>query len=527
MASSPEAEAAAAAGEAVAKVAEEEKGKGKEGRRGGVLGRMWRALFGGREDYEKRLQYLSKEEAAVHARMRRRTQFSRRAVRNLVVLTVLAEVVAIVYAIMTTRNEDIPWQLRAIRVLPIFVLPAVSSVIYSSVVKFTRMLERKDQKTLEKLRAERKAKIDELKERTNYYLTQQLIQKYDLDPAAKAAAASVLASKLGEETGLKVHVGEEPNLDAAVARSNDVEILPSDGLRNRKQSNAKGSRTGGTTAAQTPAQGAESSLISSSGLETVQNPMVVEHFQGSGASDGGWIAKIAALLVGEDPSQSYALICGNCHMHNGLARKEDYPHITYYCPHCHALNASKQSMGQYSGSNSGRSTPVAPADGISASSSVVESEVSNMTTVPELKNEKNTEKQEGAQPLREHFAPSAAMDRGVELMGCVCRIKNCAVELLEMEDDLVIDMDDDSWDLFWSDLRIKSTFLYIDLSRVISCSESDERKEALTLLTNKLLYFLEELADAATSGSVSFTKLCYSDAAQVLRDVVAFLAPPQ
>lgn len=37
-------------------------------------------------------------------------------------------------------------------------------------------VERKDEKTLEKLRAERKAKIDELKERTNYYLTQQLIQ---------------------------------------------------------------------------------------------------------------------------------------------------------------------------------------------------------------------------------------------------------------------------------------------------------------------------------------------------------------
>jgi hypothetical protein len=85
-------------------------------------------------------------------------------------------VVAIVYAIMTTRNEHITWEMRAIRVLPMFVLPAVSSVIYSTVVKFTRMLERKDQKTLEKLRAERKAKIDELKERTNYYLTQQLIQ---------------------------------------------------------------------------------------------------------------------------------------------------------------------------------------------------------------------------------------------------------------------------------------------------------------------------------------------------------------
>ncbi|KAK7289677.1 hypothetical protein RIF29_03504 [Crotalaria pallida] len=36
--------------------------------------------------------------------------------------------------------------------------------------------DRKDQKILEKLRAERQAKIDELKEKTNYYTTQQLIQ---------------------------------------------------------------------------------------------------------------------------------------------------------------------------------------------------------------------------------------------------------------------------------------------------------------------------------------------------------------
>ncbi|VAI58712.1 unnamed protein product [Triticum turgidum subsp. durum] len=435
----------------------EAKGKGKEeGEKkkagGGVLGRMWRGLFGGREDYEKRLQYLSKEEAAVHARMRRRTQFSRRTVRNIIVLSVIAEVaespnhpalcsftnllrlqfgvfevsleqhylrpviaifvlniqqaicaflivrsysqaVAVGYAIMMTRDEDLTWQMRAIRVLPMFVLPAISSVVYSAVVNFTRMLERKDEKTLEKLRAERKAKIDELKERTNYYLTQQLIQKYDLDPAAKAAAASVLASKLGADSGLRVHLGEEPNSDAAVVMSNNAEILPSDGLRNRKQPNARVSRTGSTTAAHTSAQGAESNPALNAGLENVQSTRVVEHYQGSGASDGGWVAKIAALLVGEDPSQSYALICGNCHMHNGLARKEDYPHVTYYCPHCHALNTSKNLMGQYSGSNSGPSTPVAPADVISATSSVVESELINMATVQELPKEEHAEKE--------------------------------------------------------------------------------------------------------------------------------------
>ncbi|KAL9313358.1 hypothetical protein ACSQ67_018810 [Phaseolus vulgaris] len=39
-------------------------------------------------------------------------------------------------------------------------------------------------------------------------------------------------------------------------------------------------------------------------------PVVVEHHQpqSSNTQDGGWIARIAALLVGEDPAQSDALL---------------------------------------------------------------------------------------------------------------------------------------------------------------------------------------------------------------------------
>ena len=46
----------------------------------------------------------------------------------------------------------------------------------------------------------------------------------------------------------------------------------------------------------------------------------------------------------------------------GLARKEDFPYVTYYCPHCHALNQSKQAEEHASRSNSPRS---GSADGIS------------------------------------------------------------------------------------------------------------------------------------------------------------------
>lgn len=146
------------------------------------------------------------------------------------------------------------------------------------------------------------------------------MQRYDPDPAAKAAAATVLASKLGAESGLKVFVGDESKLNAPTGKSNDVELAQSGGLRNRKQAHTRSS-SAGSSPMHVSAEELSSSLQSQDPQTSEPNELVVEHYnpQAYAANDGGWIARLAALLVGEDPTQSYALICGNCHMHNGKA----------------------------------------------------------------------------------------------------------------------------------------------------------------------------------------------------------------
>lgn len=50
----------------------------------------------------------------------------------------------------------------------------------------------------------------------------------------------------------------------------------------------------------------------------------------------------------EKENSSFCLLC------TGLARREEFPYITYYCPHCHALNRPKQSEEERV---SGSSTP--------------------------------------------------------------------------------------------------------------------------------------------------------------------------
>lgn len=140
-----------------------------------------------------------------------------------------------------------------------------------------------------------------------------VFQKYDPDPAAKAAAASVLASKLGADSGLHWFVDESQFSQHDIGKSSDVELMQSGGLRRRNPLEA---RSPGSSVVQDGGFQYAGSEVSEFSLPS---ELVVENQNRVAMSplDGGWMARLAALLVGEDPTQSYALICGNCHMHNG------------------------------------------------------------------------------------------------------------------------------------------------------------------------------------------------------------------
>uniref|UniRef100_A0A0A9EVP3 Lunapark zinc ribbon domain-containing protein n=1 Tax=Arundo donax TaxID=35708 RepID=A0A0A9EVP3_ARUDO len=78
-------------------------------------------------------------------------------------------------------------------------------------------------------------------------------------------------------------------------------------------------------------------------------------------------------------------------MHNGLARKEDFTFITYYCPHCNALNGSRQHEDHELVANSGKESPSSHSDGCTglpgaslASSGAASPVASSLPTVEEL-----------------------------------------------------------------------------------------------------------------------------------------------
>lgn len=44
------------------------------------------------------------------------------------------------------------------------------------------------------------------------------------------------------------------------------------------------------------------------------------------------------VIIGEDPSTMYALICENCFYHNGLVHPKNYNHSKFKCYHCQHFN---------------------------------------------------------------------------------------------------------------------------------------------------------------------------------------------
>lgn len=52
--------------------------------------------------------------------------------------------------------------------------------------------------------------------------------------------------------------------------------------------------------------------------------------------------KLVEYLVGDGPNNRYALICSQCHSHNGMALKEEFEYIAFRCCYCYQLNPAKK-----------------------------------------------------------------------------------------------------------------------------------------------------------------------------------------
>ncbi|KAI9260435.1 hypothetical protein EDC94DRAFT_141773 [Helicostylum pulchrum] len=153
--------------------------------------------------------------------------------------------------------------------------------------------------SLVSLRKKQKLKVDELKNKTAYYSTKSLLERYDPSSPEK--------KEIDEQKRRKM-LEEKEQQKRMIAQQ-------------KKQSQMKQQLSPPSSQYQAQLQG---------------KPLVPQQQQ--------WYDKVVDALVGDvGPETKYALICYHCNAHNGLVLPQEIEVIEYTCPHCHQFNPSRKS----------------------------------------------------------------------------------------------------------------------------------------------------------------------------------------
>ncbi|KAI6101729.1 hypothetical protein EDD17DRAFT_60164 [Pisolithus thermaeus] len=215
----------------------------------------------------------------------------------------------------------------------------------------------REEKTLMAVLKKQRAKVEEIKQKTNYYSTRNLIEKYDEPPPLSTPNATPLR------------------------RRNVVASVPSTPLTLKSPPSQ-----------QYPAT--PNGQIKPSVLQLSPTPQPIQ------ATRKQWFDKLADAILGDDESSvsvaasRYALICQKCFAHNGLVKESEWEDTQYNCPKCGFFNPSARSKKQ----NSPR-TPSPPAASIP----------SPIRSVEPMSSTSNSKPSEG--PLSDpHPVPGEAME---------------------------------------------------------------------------------------------------------------------
>eukprot|EP00898_Chlorokybus_atmophyticus_P007483 jgi/Chlat1/7736/Chrsp66S07211 len=279
-----------------------------------LVSRLWRG-GGGRgylpqaATYEKSLEKLTNDAKALQGRLNARARLRRRFAQSLALYGFLVEMALLVIALVYGRQPRLEIKQRLLFASPSVAFPVLLLMFW----KLTRFVlearDRGDKARLHKVEEKKKSLIEELKERTAYNATLNLLQKYD-----KSAAEEMRQEAAAGNDGKTEQQQQQQQQQQRQQRQRQT------GIRRRPQRSS--SMPAGTPrAADHGEQGMGAELAASTGL----------------------LARMAAMLVGEDPTQCFALICCNCHMHNGLARREDLETM-YICRYCNYCNGTRSDL---------------------------------------------------------------------------------------------------------------------------------------------------------------------------------------
>ncbi|CAG8572632.1 11607_t:CDS:2 [Ambispora gerdemannii] len=295
---------------------------------GGLISR-----FRSKEDdnYEKILSELDNSIRLAEVRL---AEIKIRERRAMIIWLVNSTLIYIIYVIgylyfagQTPESDN--WDVWAIKVAPVFTVPALILIVKNLMAIWYKRNETNEESQLRHLRAKQKLKVEELKKKTGYYTTKTLLERYDSPKSPQGPPPSLTS---GSKTPT-LRPGQTPsnqNLRQRPAHSQSTPI-PSNNTAN----------------------GLNGDMPKASILEGGDIPSG-SSIQHASPLQRRWYDKLVDVIVGDEgPDTRYALICENCHVHNGLVLPQEIDDLQYLCPKCNHFNPSRRSRREGTIGNNG------------------------------------------------------------------------------------------------------------------------------------------------------------------------------
>lgn len=304
------------------------------------------------------LEKLEKDITGIEKYRTNTEQRQRRIVGQLIVYSVGAYVLAAAifyfYWFPNTLKEQL------ICVAPLLLFP-ILVLFLKRIVTFyySRKITKNEQKLCD-LRAEKKKILEEVMDKETYKVARTILEKF---------APEQLRSKGLEQTP---HPGKTPAplgsratplLSSTPSRPVVPQGLPPTELRRRTLPSALGN----SAAIPGPPSSLSSDSLSAVASQRSQfltgTPMHRPSVNGQSFSseyrppgpplprpvlprERGYLDRFIEYVVGDGPSNRFALICSSCDSHNGMALKEEFEYLSFRCSYCHYYNPARKQRPQ-------------------------------------------------------------------------------------------------------------------------------------------------------------------------------------
>ncbi|XP_071941182.1 endoplasmic reticulum junction formation protein lunapark-like [Antedon mediterranea] len=198
-----------------------------------------------------------------------------------------------------------------IRVIPLLVFPFVIWGIRKLLQWYFVKRKIKNDIALEDLREKKKKILEDVKETESYKKAKEILERFD--PSSRPPPPTV------------VPVG--PSQPATALRQRTKAPLVMGRPMARPQQSSMPQKPMAAIGPTTPQQFVPRRPITPRPILPQQR---------------GKVDKLMDFLVGDGPENRYALICKQCHSHNGMALKEEFEYLSFRCAYCNFLNEARK-----------------------------------------------------------------------------------------------------------------------------------------------------------------------------------------